>query len=203
MRKSETLKLEMNALSAVAKKILHASLSLFPSAVQYGPMDGLHRFKEAQDEVDFGFECALAEIRGGEKTSHWIWYIFPQIAGLGRSSTAQEYALRDVAEACDFLRDATLRERLITITTAAAAQLQKGVPLEQLMGGETDSSKLVSCMTLFQIVAGKADIAGENPEFANLKRFCGEVLLAAETQGFPRCQHTINKCADQTSRKNP
>ena len=193
----------MNALSAVAKKILHASLSLFPSAVQYGPMDGLHRFKEAQDEVDFGFECALAEIRGGEKSSHWIWYIFPQIAGLGRSSTAQEYALRDVAEACDFLRDATLRERLITITTAAAAQLQKGVPLEQLMGGETDSSKLVSCMTLFQIVAGKADIAGENPEFANLKRFCGEVLLAAETQGFPRCQHTINKCADQTSRKNP
>ena len=165
-------------------------------------MDGLNRFKEAQNEMDFGFECALAEICGGEKSSHWIWYIFPQIAGLGRSSTAQLYALRDVAEARDYLRDSTLRERLITITVEAVAQLGKGVPLEQLMGGETDSSKLVSCMTLFQIVAGKPDFAGANPDFANLKRLCEEVLLAAESQGFPRCQHTSDKCADQTGRPN-
>ena len=165
-------------------------------------MNGLSRFKKAQDAKPFGFERALAEIRGGEKTSHWIWYIFPQIAGLGRSSTAQMYALRDVAEACDYLRDATLRERLITITAEAAAQLEKGVALERLMGGATDSSKLVSCMTLFQIVAGKSDIAGENPDFANLKKLCENVLLAAESQGIPRCQHTFDKCADRIGGPN-
>ena len=60
----------------------------------------LERFHKAQASTSAGYDTALAEIRRGRKTSHWIWYIFPQIEGLGRSSTARAYALRDLAEAC-------------------------------------------------------------------------------------------------------
>ena len=62
----------------------------------------LVRFHEAQASRSAGYDTALAEIRRGRKTSHWIWYIFPQLAGLGRSSTAQKYAIRDLAEACAY-----------------------------------------------------------------------------------------------------
>ncbi len=65
----------------------------------------LERFHEAQARRSAGYDTALAEIRRGRKTSHWIWYIFPQLAGLGRSSMAENYAIRDLAEACEYLRD--------------------------------------------------------------------------------------------------
>ncbi len=61
----------------------------------------LTRFHEAQASRSAGYDTALAEIRRGRKTSHWIWYIFPQLAGLGRSAMAEKYAIRDLAEACD------------------------------------------------------------------------------------------------------
>ena len=153
----------------------------------------LDRFTEAQDAMFSGFETALAEVCSGRKRSHWIWYIFPQLVGLGRSSTAQFFALRDIDEACDYLRDATLRGRLLAITEAAAAQLEKGNPVEHLMGGTTDALKLISCMTLFHHVTSKLDPSGADPEVSKLHRFCGDILLAGEAQGFPRCQHTLNK----------
>ena len=68
----------------------------------------LDRFHDAQASPSAGYDTALAEIRRGRKTSHWIWYIFPQLAGLGRSSTARAYAIRDLAEACEYLRDPLL-----------------------------------------------------------------------------------------------
>jgi len=155
----------------------------------------LVRFKAAQDAMLSGFESALSEIRAGRKRSHWIWYIFPQLAGLGRSSIAQFYALRDIEEACDYIRQATLRGRLIAITEAAAAQLEQGNHLEHLMGGTTDALKLVSCMTLFHHISEKLDPSGADPELSKLRRLCGDILLAGEAQGFPRCQHTLNKFA--------
>lgn len=155
----------------------------------------LVRFKEAQDAMFSGFETALAEVRAGRKSSHWIWYIFPQLAGLGRSSTAEFYSLRDINEARDYLRDATLRERLIAVTEAAAAQLDKGIPLEHLMGGTTDALKLVSSMTLFHHVSEIFDPSDEDVELSKLHRLCGDILLAGEAQGFPRCQHTLDKIA--------
>lgn len=60
----------------------------------------LQRFHEAQADPHAGYDTALPEIRRGRKTSHWIWYIFPQLAGLGRSTMAERYAIRDLAEAC-------------------------------------------------------------------------------------------------------
>jgi uncharacterized protein (DUF1810 family) len=102
------------------------------------------RFHTAQASPTAGYDNALAEIRRGRKTSHWIWYIFPQIEGLGRSSTARAYAIRDLAEACEYLRDPMLRARYEEIAGAVSEQLAAGRGLEDLMGGRTDALKLVS-----------------------------------------------------------
>jgi len=75
----------------------------------------LQRFLRAQDR---DYETALAEIQSGHKYSHWIWYIFPQIAGLGQSSTSKYYAIRDLAEAREYMNEPILRERLIHISEA-------------------------------------------------------------------------------------
>ena len=72
-------------------------------------MADLKRFHEAQN---YDYRTALAEIQRGRKESHWMWYIFPQIAGLGKSSTAQYYAIHDLKEARDYLNDEVLGSRL-------------------------------------------------------------------------------------------
>ena len=83
----------------------------------------MKRFHDAQADQWSGYTAALGEMRAGRKSSHWIWYIFPQLAGLGRSSTARAYALRDFAEACDYLRDPLLRARYDEIAGAVAEQI--------------------------------------------------------------------------------
>ena len=69
-----------------------------------------------------GFEAALHEIQAGGKRGHWIWYVFPQLAGLGSSGLSHTFAIADKHEAAEFLRDPKLRSRLHTITAAVAAQ---------------------------------------------------------------------------------
>src|SRR5918999_3584671 len=101
----------------------------------------IERFHSAQASPTAGYNTALAEIRQGRKTRHWIWYIFPQLAGLGRSSTARAYAIRDLAEACDYLRDPLLRARYEEIAGAVSDQLARGVALEDLMGSRIDTLK--------------------------------------------------------------
>src|SRR4051812_17946964 len=91
--------------------------------VERHDMADLTRFRDAQDQAHSGFDAALREIRAGRKQSHWIWYIFPQLAGLGSSSLSRFYALRDTVEAADYLRDHTLRDRLLTMTIAVRDQL--------------------------------------------------------------------------------
>lgn len=145
----------------------------------------LARFKSAQDSTRGGFAAALAELESGRKTSHWIWYVFPQLAGLGRSAMAQSYALRDFSEACDYLREPVLGERLMRITAVVQAQLRAGVPLEELMGSTIDVVKLVSSLTLFRAAARAL---GERASFVTR---CDEILALAETKGFPPCAHTM------------
>src|SRR6266566_5091310 len=115
----------------------------------------LERFHEAQARRLAGYDAALAEIRAGGKRGHWIWYIFPQIEGLGRSSTARSYALRDLDEACTYLRDPVLRSRYEEISAAVEEQLAGGVSVEHLMGGSTDALKLASSLTLFRAAASQ------------------------------------------------
>ncbi|MDB6092776.1 MAG: hypothetical protein JWM32_338 [Verrucomicrobia bacterium] len=152
----------------------------------------LDRFKKAQEGKFAGYATALAELRAGRKTSHWIWYIFPQLAGLGHSSTARHYALKDLDEACDYLRDPLLRERLQTATQAVADKLAKDARITDLMGSSIDALKLVSSLTLCEIAARRLANSEAEQSFAALEKLCRQVLDAARPQGLERCQFTLD-----------
>ena len=151
----------------------------------------LERFKKAQDRPGAGFERALAEMRTGCKRGHWIWYVFPQLAGLGSSVLSHTYAVSDVAEAEAFLRDPVLRSRLLTITTAVAERVRRdGVQLEDLMSSSIDVLKLVSSLTLFGTVARRLYGAEGREDHASLACMAEEVLAAAAAEGYPPCEYT-------------
>jgi uncharacterized protein (DUF1810 family) len=109
----------------------------------------LDRFVIAQDSGGT-YEQALAELRAGSKRSHWMWFVFPQVAGLGRSATAQEYAIASLDEARAYLAHAVLGPRLKECTAAVAAI--SGRTAEQIFGA-VDAVKLRSSMTLFAYAA--------------------------------------------------
>ena len=121
-------------------------------------MSDLQRFVEAQERV---YGDALAELRAGRKTSHWMWFVFPQLAGLGRSSTAQHYAIRDLAQARDYLLHPALGPRL-----RECAEVLLGLESSDAIAifGSVDAMKLRSSMTLF----GQLE---EQPFAAVLDRF--------------------------------
>ncbi len=106
----------------------------------------LDRFTFAQANV---YDHALVELRRGRKSSHWMWFVFPQIAGLGRSDTARFYAIRDSAEARAYLEHPTLGPRLCEATAAVTSATGSA---EAILGG-IDAIKLRSSMTLFAAVA--------------------------------------------------
>jgi len=105
----------------------------------------LQRFVDAQDEAGT-YERALAELRAGRKTSHWIWFVFPQIAGLGHSPMAQAYAIASLEEARAYLDHPVLGPRLRE-SAQALLDLDAG-SAEQILG-DIDALKLRSSMTLF------------------------------------------------------
>lgn len=150
-------------------------------------MTDLARFKSAQADPASGFEAAARELERGHKTSHWIWYVFPQLAGLGRSPAARHFGLAGRAEAAAYLQDALLRSRLERVTALVARHAAGGVPLRRLMGSDIDALKLVSSLTLFDAVLAKEE-PGRAGEFAQHLR---AVLAAAEQQGLPRCRFTL------------
>jgi len=158
-------------------------------------MADLDRFRQAQDSDDQGFDDALAELRAGRKTSHWIWYVFPQLRGLGRSPMATRYGLDGPEEATAYLRDPVLAPRLLTAVAAARAQLapagaRPAARIETLMGSHIDALKLVSSMTLFARVARAAHAADPRPELGALADHADAILAAALGQGFKRCAFT-------------
>ena len=108
--------------------------------------NSLKRFLDAQDQ---DYARALAEIRNGRKQSHWIWYIFPQISGLGYSSTAIFYSIEDIQEAEDYLRHPVLGSRLVE--TAKALLGINGKTANQILGNP-DDLKVRSSMTLFNLL---------------------------------------------------
>ncbi|WP_010215993.1 DUF1810 domain-containing protein [Sphingomonas sp. PAMC 26621] len=112
----------------------------------------LSRFSSAQSDM---FETALSEIRAGEKRSHWIWFVFPQIAGLGTSSTANHFAIRTLDEARAFIDDQLLGDRYLT--AVEALQTLPGGSAERVFGG-VDAMKLRSSLTLFEAAGGAAVI---------------------------------------------
>jgi uncharacterized protein (DUF1810 family) len=116
------------------------------TAARTDPFD-LRRFVEAQSGE---YARALAELRAGEKRSHWMWYVFPQYEGLGHSPTARRYAIRSVAEADAYLRHPILGPRLIE--SAEAVLGIEGRTAREILGSP-DDVKLRSSATLFSRVA--------------------------------------------------
>ena len=157
----------------------------------------LQRFHEAQASRAAGHDTALAEIRRGRKTSHWIWYIFPQLDGLGRSSTARAYALRDLTEARAYLRDRLLRARYEEIAGAVSDQLARGLSLQDLMGSSTDALKLASSLTLFRTAA--RSLTSKDPTFEPLAQRCNSLLEQIATQGYPPCAQTFAQVSDRVN----
>lgn len=105
----------------------------------------LTRFVTAQAEGGT-YDTALAELRQGRKRSHWMWFVFPQVAGLGRSATAQHYAITGLEQARDYLRHSVLGPRLVECAETLTAL--PGDDAEAVLGG-IDAAKLRSSMTLF------------------------------------------------------
>lgn len=118
-------------------------------------MYDLSRFLEAQKN---SYDTALREIRAGRKRSHWMWYIFPQIRGLGYSAMAQHYAIRDLGEAREYVQHPLLGPRLIEISEALLS-LDESDPIRVM--GSPDDLKLRSCMTLFQSAAPDQPVFGK------------------------------------------
>ena len=104
---------------------------------------GLARFVVAQER---NFDAALAEVQRGRKRTHWMWYVFPQIAGLGASEMSRRYAIRSAAEAEAYLRHPVLGPRLVECFEATLAV--EGRSAQEIFGSP-DDQKLRSCATLF------------------------------------------------------
>ena len=109
-------------------------------------INSLNRFIEAQEQT---YPVALGEIKNGKKQSHWMWFIFPQIKGLGKSTIAKYYALADLKEAEDFLNHPVLAKHLIEICNVLLEYKTKSI---EAILGELDARKLRSSMTLFSQV---------------------------------------------------
>ena len=107
----------------------------------------LNRFLIAQQN---SIHSALAEIKNGKKTSHWMWYIFPQIKGLGKSDIAIKFEIENRNEAIEYLKDPVLSERIVALTTILVEEI-KGKSAEEIFGFP-DYLKFQSSMTLFKSV---------------------------------------------------
>ena len=112
----------------------------------------IHRFVDAQSA---DYTQALAELRAGAKRSHWMWYVFPQFAGLGRSAMAQRFAIRSLAEARDYMRHPVLGPRLVE--SAQALLDVQGRSAEEILGS-VDALKLRSSATLFARVTSAGSV---------------------------------------------
>jgi uncharacterized protein (DUF1810 family) len=124
----------------------------------------LERFVVAQQGV---YESVLRELRAGRKTSHWIWFIFPQLAGLGRSEMSRFYGIKSIDEARAFLAHPILGPRLLECVSAVLGT--SGVTADQIFGS-LDAMKVRSSMTLFHRAAPDEPLFGQV-----LERFYGGV----------------------------
>lgn len=127
------------------------------------PATPLDRFLHAQAR---DYPQALAELTAGQKRTHWIWYVLPQLRELGRSPRAREYGIRDRQEAADYIAHPALGPRLVACVNALLGHPDRSA---EAMLGEVDAMKFRSCLTLF------AAVAPEEPVFAKaLETFYGD-----------------------------
>lgn len=114
----------------------------------------LNRFLDAQTPI---FDLVLKELRQEQKESHWMWFIFPQIQGLGRSSTSHFYAIKNAEEAAAYVQHPVLRKRLMQV----AELLEKSAETRpERIFGAVDAEKLQSSLTLFSLADPREEIFG-------------------------------------------
>ncbi|HEY3255683.1 MAG TPA: DUF1810 family protein [Polyangiaceae bacterium] len=158
---------------------------------------GLERFHTAQAEAEHGYAAALAEIQTTGKQTHWIWYVFPQLAELGHSPEARRYGIAGRAEAKAYLLDPLLRSRLLEIATAVGERLDQDWSLSKIMGSPIDVLKLVSSLTLFEHISRELQAEEENAELAALATIAERVLTAAAREDYARCALTTAALASK------
>lgn len=140
----------------------------------------IERFIEAQNGAISGYAHAMGEIKNGRKTGHWIWYVFPQMMGLGISSNSVFYGISCREEAEEYLSDATLSSRPREIATALLTHADKRA-IDVL--GHVDAMKVRSSMTLFDAIC-PGDVFGLVLERFFTGRRCGKTLsLLAQNKG--------------------
>lgn len=145
------------------------------------------RFLDAQNACcPSAYETAVAELRAGRKRGHWIWFVLPQLRGLGSSAMSQQFGINGLAEAKSYLADPKLRFRLQETITVIKEQLQQpGQSLERLMGGRLDATKTISSLTLFEA----AGLVGAGLLLDQIGSRCEKtqcLLIAAEAS--PHCE---------------
>jgi uncharacterized protein (DUF1810 family) len=147
-------------------------------AAEAAPEIDLERFLEAQED-NGAYERAKREMIAGAKTSHWIWYVFPQIQKLEKTSKNNIfYAIRSLAEAKAYLDHHVLGPRLVELTEIVLSHMD--IPIDVLMGWKVDSRKFKSCMTLFSLVSEPGSV---------FHRALDQVF------GGERCDITVTKMA--------
>ena len=139
------LKASVNAFS---KHIPSVSLLKRKLDGEFDEAHALRRFIVAQDKLVDGYTDALKQVRAGKKTTHWIWYIFPQLKGLGYSETSKYYGIRGREEALLYIKNPILRDRLVEITKAV---LENSHSISYIFGH--DDIKVHSCMKLFSSIS--------------------------------------------------
>ena len=154
----------------------------------------LKRFENAHTAM---FDRALAEIRSGDKRSHWMWFVFPQVEGLGSTATALRYAIRDWGEAVAFLEHPVLGANYRAAVGAVAQKIvDEGMSVVHLFP-YPDDLKLVSSLTLFTAVARSLPMVG----YANERWLvrAEAVLNLARAEGYERCAVTERFLARERS----
>ncbi len=155
----------------------------------------------AQASPTAGHAAAMAELAAGHKTGHWIWYVFPQLAGLGTSEISRKFALADHEEAALYLAHPTLGPRLLQAMQAVRAQLDPPASRQvvALMGGPVDAQKLVSSCTLFGYVA-QLMLRDKDKAVAaralGVATVCREIQEMAERQGLQPDLFTLDAMPD-------
>ena len=142
----------------------------------------LDRFRAVRSE----HERALTEIRAGRKRSHWMWYVFPQIAGLGASDMARRYGITSLDEATAYLDDPELGPDYAEMADAVWQQVVAADVTVHDLFGSPDDSKLVSSLTLF---AGAA--RQRHPELSEMVARADGILSTAHGQGLAPCHTTL------------
>ncbi len=153
--------------------------------------DKVEHFMQAHANATAGFNAALGELQAGRKVGHWVWYIFPQLEGLGKSSAAQQFALADADEAWAYVAHPALGARL---ALALEAVDQHPGTLHDLMADPLDTKKLVSSLTLFGYVS-QFHLCDHDALLAAralaVAVTCRRLLLKAAGEGLPKCLITL------------